>query len=428
MNSESSSFDNIQNFSPLINPFSEILPVDKNGATSDCFKVRIHSKWHFLKRPKKTFTTNPIYIAAFEKEFDLGFTLEHPNIVRYLSKGTDKDSIYILTEYIDGQTLSDFRFKNSDFFKREENIRKLLLQLLSALDYLHNRQIVHLDLKPDNILITNNGNNIKLIDLGLSYSDCYTEITGGTQSFGSPEQFSKPQFVDYRSDLYAFGKIVLYLFTGDTGISSLGRLPASYKKLVRKCLIEDAERRNIKAIECVKLINKKNRFPVLLVVGFTLILSLFLVWTNKMKTSQNSTTQPKILKHDAIITKQNPTNRTIQEHKQEVIEKGMLTKPTIKGVNNQLKDSVDDESIRLAIKKRLIAINVLLTSFSNINEFNIVRLRESFEIWKEACNQDCKLFYKDYESQISYKKFKSIYNTELDIINSPIQKRLDEFK
>jgi len=105
----------------------------------------------------------------------------------------------------------------------------------------------------------------------------------------------------------------------------------------------------------------------------------------------------------------------------------MLTKPIIKEVNNQLKDSVD-ENIRLAIKKRLKAINVLLTSFSNVNEFNIVRLRESFGIWKEACNQDCELFYKDYESQISYKRFKSIYNTELDVYNSPIQKRLDEFK
>lgn len=427
MDSESSSFDNIQNFSPLINSFSDIVPVDKNGATSDCFKVRIYAKWHFLKRPKKAFSTNPLYIAAFEKEFDLGFTLEHPNIVRYLSKGTDKEGIYILTEYIDGQTLSDFKLKNPDFFKKEENIRKLLLQLLSALDYLHNRQIVHLDLKPDNILITNNGNNVKLIDLGLSYSDYYSEITGGTQSFGSPEQFATPQLIDYRSDLYAFGKIVVYLFTEDTGISSFGRLPARYKRLVGKCLVGDIERRKIKAIECIKLINQKNRFPVLLVVGIVLILSLFLFWTNRMETSQNSTTQPNIPKHDTILIKQNPSNRIIQEDKQKAIEKGMLTDVAVKEVNNQLKDSVE-ESIRLATKKRLVAINVLLTSFSNINEFNIVRLRESFEIWKEACSKDCKLSYKDYESQISFQKFKSIYNTELDKINSPIQKRLDEFK
>lgn len=428
MNSDSSSFDNIQNFTPLINSFSDIVPIDKNGATSDCFKVRIHAKWHFLKRPKKAFSSNPLYIAAFEKEFDLGFTLEHPNIVRYLSKGTDKDSIYILTEYIDGQTLSDFRLKNPEFFKKEENIRKLLLQLLSALDYLHNRQIVHLDLKPDNILITNNGNNIKLIDLGLSYSDCYTEITGGTQSFGSPEQFSRSQLIDYRSDLYAFGKIVLYLFTGDTSINSLRRLPARYKKLVRKCLIEDVERRNIKAIECIKLINQKNRFPVLLAVGIVLTLSLFLILTNRMKTFQTPTTQPKILKHDTILLTQNPANSTIQNSKQKLIGNGLVINPTIKRVKNQSKDSVQ-EIIRSVVKRRLKPNSYALSrSYSDINEFNVSILRKSFEDWKNQCNDDCKQLYKDYQSQISFENFKSIYNTELDIINSPIQKRLDEFK
>jgi serine/threonine protein kinase len=92
--------------------------------------------------------------------------------------------------------------------------------LLAALEYIHNRQIVHLDLKPDNILITNNGNNLKLIDLGLSYSDCYSEITGGTQSFGSPEQFARPELIDFRSYIYAFGKIVLFLCTGNTTLQS----------------------------------------------------------------------------------------------------------------------------------------------------------------------------------------------------------------
>ena len=74
MNPALSSFDELQNSSPLLNTFSDILPIDKNGATSDCFKVRIYGKWHFLKRPKKEFANHPLYIAAFEKEFDLGFT------------------------------------------------------------------------------------------------------------------------------------------------------------------------------------------------------------------------------------------------------------------------------------------------------------------------------------------------------------------
>lgn len=423
MNSESSSFDNIQDFSPLINSFSDTVPIDKNGATSDCFKVRIHAKWHFLKRPKKAFSTNPLYIAAFEKEFDLGFTLEHPNIVRYLSKGTDKDGIYILTEYIDGQTLSDFRLKNSDFFKREDNIRKLLLQLISALDYLHNRQIVHLDLKPDNILITNNGNNIKLIDLGLSYSDCYSEITGGTQSFGSPEQFARPELIDFRSDIYAFGKIVLYLFSGNTSIHSIKRLPTQYKKLLKECLIEDVDKRNIKATECIQLINKKNISP-LLSIGIILIISLFVIWTIINKTSQTPKTHPQNIKQDSTIIKQTPSKNTNQSSKQNVVPNQSKSTKTL----NLSKDSIEN-AIRLVVSKRLSPNkSALSASYSDINEYNATILRESFTDWKNQCNEDCKLLYKDYDSQITFDQFTRLYDTELNKINSPIQKRLDEFK
>jgi len=428
MNSETSSFDNSQILSPLINSFSDIVAINKNGATSDCFKVRIHAKWHFLKRPKKTFSTNPLYVAAFEKEFDLGFTLEHPNIVRFLSKGTDKEGIYILTEYIDGTTLNDFIEKNPDFFKNELNIKKILLQLLSSLEYLHARQIVHLDIKPENILITTNGNNLKLIDLGLSYSDCYTEITGGTKSFGSPEQFSRSQLIDSRSDLYAFGKIVLYLFTGNTSVSSLRRLPARYKKLVRECLIEDVKSRNIEAIECKELINKKNRTPFLFAVGGIIVILLFMFWIIRVDTIQTNSTLAKARNPEIISNKQNPTNNIIQKSPEKVKNEALKITPSLKKQNNQSKDSIESV-IRLDIKKRLLPNKSALTAtYSDVNDFNVGVLRKLFKDWKNQCNEDCKLLFKDYESQVSIEKFKTIYHRELDEINSPIQKRLDEFK
>ena len=416
MDTESSSFDDFQNNYHLLNTFSDVVPINKNGATSDCFKVRIHGKWHFLKRPKKAFSTNPLYIAAFEKEFDLGFTLDHSNIVRYISKGTDKKSIYILTEYIDGFTLNDFIVRNPEFFKNKQNVKKILLQLLYSLEYLHAKQIVHLDIKPENILITTNGNNLKLIDLGLSYSDCYTDITGGTQGFGSPEQFTKPELIDYRSDMYAFGKIVLYLFTGNTTILSVKQLPAIYKKLVRECLIEDVYKRNIKASACIQLINKKNQ-PLFLLFGLILILTLLGIWIGIMKVSLG----PKNPPHNLI-------QETIQKSKNGTPINESQPKSNVKYSRTFSNDSIKN-TIRIIISKRLTPnISALSVTYSDINEFNIDVLRQSFTYWKNQCNEDCKLLYEDYKSQITYDQFKKLYDLELNKINSPIQKRLDEFK
>lgn len=189
------------------------------GATSTTYKVRMWGKWFFLKRPKKEFSDNPKYIAAFEKEFDLGVNLEHPNIVRYHSKGYDEQGMFFLTDYVSGQTITDYIKHNGKLSKKEAY--KIITQIANAIDYLHSRQIVHFDIKPDNILITDNGGSIKLIDLGFAYSDCYEPIASGSRSFSAPEQFTSPKNVDLRADIYALGKVIEVITT-------------SYKSIVRK--------------------------------------------------------------------------------------------------------------------------------------------------------------------------------------------------
>ena len=83
-------------------PDAELLHV--GGTTCECYRVKLYGKLHFLKRLKPELRTNPQYVAALQKEFELGYQLEHPHIVRYVSKTADG----ILMDYVDGETLDKF--------------------------------------------------------------------------------------------------------------------------------------------------------------------------------------------------------------------------------------------------------------------------------------------------------------------------------
>ena len=142
-------------------------PVDTNGATCDTYRVKLYGKLHFLKRLKPQYAGDIRYKEAFRKEFETGYRLEHPSIVRYISLSDDG----ILMENVDGETLSQRLSKHPDYFESKKNTEKFLRQLLDAVGCLHSHQVLHLDLKPDNILLTRINSDVKLIDLGCCYTD-----------------------------------------------------------------------------------------------------------------------------------------------------------------------------------------------------------------------------------------------------------------
>jgi len=165
---DTSSFSDIQQ----TYPDAELLPV--GGFTCDCYRVKLYGKFHFMKRLKPELRTDPRYVSALQKEFETGYRLDHPHLVRYVSKGED----CLLTEYVDGENLKDFIVNHPDYFKSRKNADRFLSQLLDVVGYLHQHQIVHLDLKPENILITRIGHEVKLTDLGFCYThrECSEQI------------------------------------------------------------------------------------------------------------------------------------------------------------------------------------------------------------------------------------------------------------
>ena len=103
-----------------------------------------------------------------QKEFSLGITLSHPNIAETYSLEEVADcGRCIVMEYVDGTTLAEWLTTNPSKAARQ----RVMMQLLDALEYIHSLQLVHHDLKSSNILITRNGQNVKLIDFGLSQTD-----------------------------------------------------------------------------------------------------------------------------------------------------------------------------------------------------------------------------------------------------------------
>ncbi len=231
-------------------------------------KVKRYGKWYFLKGLQPINRDLTQFREYLKKEFELEIQLDHPNIVRAVSWENDEHfGPCFLMEFVDGLTLDEFLKTNPSAKIR----KKIALEILSAMSYFHSLQIIHRDLKPLNILITRKGNNVKIIDFGLSDSDAYAifKQPAGTDGYAAPEQITSGAETDQRSDIYAFGKILQLLF------------PHKYWFIKRKCLQSDKARRFANADEIIAKIRRRSVWsivlPLILVAGGIISITLSLI-------------------------------------------------------------------------------------------------------------------------------------------------------
>ena len=128
---------------------------------SSTYKFKSHNKWLCLKQLNKEYSKNTLYNQTIENEFNIGYELNHSNIVQYYNLGKNSDGPYLIKEYIDGVDLNKYfsNISSENIFYPE--LERIFTQLSDVLNYLHTKQIYHLDLKPSNVLITTKGNNVR---------------------------------------------------------------------------------------------------------------------------------------------------------------------------------------------------------------------------------------------------------------------------
>ena len=196
---------------------------------AEIWRATKFSQFVVLKALKEEYREDAVYEALLRKEFEIGYSLNHPAVCRtWHFRDHPLLGHCIEMEWVDGVPL-DQRFSTA--LPDEELFRKIAAELCDALAYLHSRQVIHRDIKPSNILITHNGDNVKLIDFGLSDSDdsAVLKMAAGTKDHIAPEVLEgRP--ADVRTDIWAVGKV-------------LSGLTRGHRRALRKATAPDPARR-----------------------------------------------------------------------------------------------------------------------------------------------------------------------------------------
>lgn len=199
---------------------SYFIPLEENGVSphftdmseipSKGFNVLVRAKrdgqWWVLKGLKPQFREDVLYQELLHKEYDLLSRLRHGDVVGV--EGLEHVEGYgecIVMEWIDGENLDQWLKSPHD---KAEKLR-VFGELLDATEYVHREQIVHRDLKPGNVMVTRNGQHVKLIDFGLADADNYAVLKqpAGTDGYTAPEQLAGCA-PDVRNDIYSLGVIL----------------------------------------------------------------------------------------------------------------------------------------------------------------------------------------------------------------------------
>lgn len=234
--------------------FESIECLETQGSTSEAFVVKIKGKLYFMKRLRAEFTGDPKYRTLFRKEYEIGSSLSTPHIPEYIRLCDEEEDVYILMEYVLGENIEEKLANDPQYFHSSRNIERLLLQLLEGLSMLHKRDIIHLDIKPGNIMLTRFGGNVKITDLGFCANAAYHHTAGYTAGFQAPELEEKRwDAIDAQSDIYSVGMLLQYIKT-----HSDAKFPHRLNNFMQRCLCKEKKGRFANCDEAIRSLKRRS--------------------------------------------------------------------------------------------------------------------------------------------------------------------------
>ena len=263
----------------------EILEKIGNGGMATVYKAqdKVLKRYVAVKVLREEFTTDEEFIRRFNTEAQSAASLTHPNIVSIYDVGTEENIYYIVMELIQGKTLKEII--NEDGVLPWKWSLDIAMQIASALEVAHKNNIVHRDIKPHNIIITEDG-VAKVTDFGIAKAVSNSTITAFGTTIGSVHYFSPEHarggFTDAKSDLYSLGVVMYEMLTGrvpfdaDTPVSIALKhmqekpvepiklnpaIPYSVNKIIMKAMEKDLNLRYQSATEMLKDLNMALKNP-----------------------------------------------------------------------------------------------------------------------------------------------------------------------
>ena len=263
----------------------EIIEKIGNGGMATVYKAKdtVLNRFVAVKSLKDEFTTDDEFIKRFAAEAQSAASLTHPNIVSIYDVGHEENIYYIVMELIKGKTLK--QIVNEDGKLPWKWSLNIAIQIASALETAHKNKIIHRDIKPHNIIITENG-VAKVTDFGIAKAVSNSTITAFGTTIGSVHYFSPEHarggYTDEKSDLYSLGVVMYEMLTGtvpfdaDTAVSIALKhmqekviepveinedIPNAVNDIIMKAMQKDANLRYQSATEMLRDLNMALKRP-----------------------------------------------------------------------------------------------------------------------------------------------------------------------